>query len=310
MAWEYDAVIVGGGPAGLSAGIHLSRMGHRALILEKDLWGGQLQHAERIDDYPGFRNGITGANLASEMIEHATASGVRFEQGEASGVEMFSRSRWVACSDGRAFSCGVVILAGGAHFTRLGVPGERSFVGRGVIDCTPCDGGFFVGKPVVVQGANDWAVVDALYLDGLGADVTLLVPGDTLEARPSLQTEASRLKLRYKSSIKSIVGSDRVEAVKLADDEHVQAAGVAIRVGLQPATDWLGELVELDESRRIVANDRLETSAYYVLVAGDIRGGSRQRVATAVGDGANAAARAADLLANLASWNREGVNTK
>lgn len=299
--FEFDAVIVGGGPAGLTAGMHLAMAGHRALVLEKELWGGQLQHADRIADYPGFRDGITGANLAAGMIEQATARGVRLEQAEASGVEMFSRSRWVACADGRAFSCGVVILAGGSHFTRLGVPGEQSFVGRGVIDCTPCDGGFFVGKPVFVHGANEWAVVDALYLDGLGADVTLLVPGDTLEARPSLLAEAEQLKLRFGSSIKAIVGSDRVEAVDLGDGERLAASGVAIRVGLQPGTDWLDSLVDLDDDRRVAANARLETSASYVLVAGDIRSGSRQRVASAVGDGATAAARAAELLSQLSA---------
>src|SRR5579864_936667 len=122
--WDYDVAIVGAGPAGLTAGLHLRLAGQRAVVLEKEMFGGALQHTDRLDDYPGFPEGISGAQLAGQMIEQATRQGVVLEQAEVSGIELFSRSRWVACSDGRGWSCAVVILAGGMHATRLGLANE------------------------------------------------------------------------------------------------------------------------------------------------------------------------------------------
>ena len=309
--FDYEVVIVGGGPAGLTAGGHLSRAGHRTLLLEKELFGGALQHTDRIDDYPRFHGGITGAQLASDMIEQATASGLRLEQAEASGVESFSRSRWVACTDGRGFSCGAVILAGGSRFRALGIPGEEQFRGRGVIDCTPCDGGFFVGKSVAVVGSNDYAIRDALHLAGLGVRVTLLATGGNLDLSPlweSRLAEVPDITIQHDATLEQIVGTERVEGVVYSKGqtmprEQLAAAGIAVRVGLAPNTEWLDDVVDLDACRRIVANADLATSAAYILACGDIRSGARATVATAVADGAAAAARASELLREGArSW--------
>jgi thioredoxin reductase (NADPH) len=302
--FDYEVVIVGGGPAGLTAGLHLARGGYRTLILERDLFGGNLQHTARIHDYPGFPAGITGAQLAAQMVEQAEVSGARFEHAEVSGIEVFSRSRWVACEDGRGFSGGVVILAGGSRLKKLGIQNEERLRGRGVIDCTPCDGGFFVGQPVVVYGSNDHALEDALYLAGMGAQVTVLVPGDQLEASGGTRA-LDGLTLRYGMSIEGIVGSDRVEAVVCADratnqQTRVPARGLAIRVGSEPNTSGFADVVELDPHGRVLVNLNLETSARYVLACGDIRVGARSSVATAVGDGAAAAGRAAELITELA----------
>jgi thioredoxin reductase (NADPH) len=282
MAFDYDVVIVGSGPAGLAAGVHLCRAGHRALVLEKELYGGNLQHTTQIDDYPGFPNGITGAQLAGEMLDQATASGVKLEQGEVSGVEIFSKSRWVACSDGRAFSCGVVILACGTHYTKLGLANEEKFRGRGVVDCTPCDAGFFVDRDVVVYGSHEYALRDARYLADLGARVTLLSPEDV--------------------RLDAIVGSDRVEGVVYSvaatgTQHHLRAHGVFIRIGTEPSSDGLDEIVELDPAQHVITNAQLETSAPYVLACGDVRSGAQRTIAAAIDDGARAAARASALLA-------------
>jgi thioredoxin reductase len=215
------------------------------------------------------------------------------EQAEVSGVELFSRSRWVACSDGRGWSCGVVILAGGMHATRLGLANETRFLGRGVVDCTPCDGGFFVGRDVVIYGATDHAVRDAAYLRNLGARVTLLAPESPA---PAVEGVGVRSGVR----LTAIVGSDRVEAVRISTvdggTEELPTYGVLVRNGFTPNTDYLEDIVDLDPSGRVRVNAQLETSADWLLACGDIRTGARERVAAAVADGATAAARAVELL--------------
>jgi thioredoxin reductase (NADPH) len=272
--FDHDVVIVGSGPAGLSAGSTLSRAGHRTLVLERDVYGGALQHVDWIADYAAYPAGISGVDLATALLEQATADGLTLEQADVSGVEVFSRSRWVATSDGRGFSCGVVVLAGGARFRRLGLPEEERLRGRGIIDCTPCDAGFYIGKPVVVVGSGDFAVRDAEYLAKLGVDVTRL---DWLDA---------------------IVGQDRLEAVVHAS-QKVPAVGVAVRIGTEPNTEWLADLLELDADTRIPVTDGCDTELQWVLAAGDIRGGSALTVDAAVADGEAAATRAMALLAEV-----------
>jgi len=309
MAFEYDVVIVGSGPAGLTAGSRLSRAGHRTLVLEKELFGGNLQHAGQIADFPEYPDGVAGADLAGRMIDQATSSGITLEQADVSGIELFSRSRWVACSDGRGFSCGLVILAGGTHYTRLGLPNEEKFRGRGVVDCTPCDGGFFVDRDVVVYGSIDYAVRDALYLTDLGGRVTLLVPDAEVRASPPLKERlrtTAAVQVHRRARLAAILGTDRVEGVRYADqatgaEEQLAAHGLLVRVGMQPSTEPFADLVDLDGDGYVVANNQLESSARWVLACGDIRSGATSSVAAAVADGAQAAARAVELLATLES---------
>jgi thioredoxin reductase (NADPH) len=269
---DYDVIIVGSGPAGLTAGSSLARAGRRTLVLERDVYGGALQHIVSVRDYSAYADGISGADLASALLEQATVAGVKLDQAEVSGVEVFSRSRFVATTEGRGFSCGVVILAGGSRFISLGLPAEARLRGRGVIDCTPCDAGFYVGKPVVVVGSGDYAHRDARYFTSVGAQVRLL------------------------PSVDAIFGEERVEGVAY-QSEKVAAAGVAVRIGTEPNTDWLADLLELDADGRVPVSPRMETEAPFVLAVGDLRGGSLQTVAGAVADGEAAASRALALLA-------------
>jgi thioredoxin reductase (NADPH) len=307
LTFDHDVVIVGGGPAGLTAGLHLSRAGLRAIVLEKELFGGSLQHTDHIADYPGFPNGISGAQLAAQIIEQATTNGVTLEQADVSGVELFSRSRWVACSDGRGFSCRVVILAAGTHYTRLGLDNEERFRGRGVVDCTPCDGGFFVDREVVVYGSTDYALRDALYLAELGGRVTVLAPEAELQAGPSLRDRArahGAISVRQGVRLEAILGSDRVEGVVCATldgerREQLRADGVLVRIGTEPSTHMLVDTVDLDANGYVVVDPDLRTSARFVLACGDIRSGSHPSVSAAVGDGALAAAKAAELVASM-----------
>jgi thioredoxin reductase (NADPH) len=270
---DYDVIIVGSGPAGLTAGASLARAGRRTLVLERDVYGGALQHIDAITDYRAYPDGITGADLASALLEQATGAGVKLEQAEVNGVEVFSRSRFVATTEGRGFSCGVVILAGGARFSSLGLPAEARLRGRGVIDCTPCDAGFYVGKPVVVVGSGDYAERDARYFSSVGAQVRLL------------------------PSVDAIFGDERVEGV-VYQSEKVAAAGIAVRIGTQPNTEWLADLLELDADGRVPVNADMETESRFVLAVGDLRNGCSQTVAGAAADGEAAARRALALQAD------------
>lgn len=268
---DYDVVIVGSGPAGLSAGSALCRCGYRTLVLERDIYGGALQHVDRIEDYAAYPDGISGADLATALLDRASADGAKLEQADVTGVEVFTRSRFVATSQGHGYSCSVVILAGGSRFRRLGLPAEERLRGRGVIDCTPCDAGFYVGKPVVVVGSGEYAERDARYFTSIGVDVQRL---------PSLD---------------AIIGEERVEQVVHAGKE-VPTAGVAIRIGTQPNTEWLADLLELDPDERVPINAVYETELGCVLAAGDLRSGSPGSVAAAIADGQAAATRTVALL--------------
>jgi thioredoxin reductase (NADPH) len=270
---DYDVIIVGSGPGGLTAGSTLARAGRRTLVLERDVYGGALQHIDAIKDYSAYPDGISGADLASALLERATGAGVKLDQAEVAGVEVFSRSRFVATSQGRGFSCGVVILAGGSRFVSLGLPAETRLRGRGVIDCTPCDAGFYIGKPVVVVGTSEFAERDARYFAEVGAQVRRL------------------------PSVDAILGDERVEGVTYLA-EKVPAAGIAVRIGTQPNTEWLADVLELDADGRVPVNMLMETEARFVLAVGALRSGSSLTVAGAVADGEAAAARALALLAD------------
>ena len=274
----------------------LARAGHPTLILERELWGGNLQHVARIDDYPAYPEGVTGAQLAAELIEAATSAGAKLEQAEVSGLELFSRSRWVACSDGRGFSCKVVILAGGTRYQSLGLPNEERLRGRGVIDCTPCDGGFFVHQPVAVYGSNRYAVQDAAYLAELGANVMLLAP------ETDVPHVSGRRPSRLACELVGIVGDERVEAIVCADlatraEEQLAVRGVAIRTASVPNSVAVSDVVDCDPDGYVTTDADLATSAAFVLACGDIRGGGIRGVASAVEEAARAAAHAAKLCA-------------
>jgi thioredoxin reductase (NADPH) len=305
--FDYDVVIIGSGPAGLTAGLHLSRAGRRTLLLERGTYGGSLEDVDVIEDYPGVGGGTTGAQLGSAMAEQAVAAGLELQQGEVTALELFSSGRWVVRDDGRSHSAGVVIVAAGTRFRKLGVPGEERLRGRGVIDCTPCDAGLFRGRPVAVCGADDHALADALYLATLAGRVEVLAPTASLTAGRLLRDRAAaapRIAIRCAVRLDEVLGAERVEGLALTDvatgaSETLAVEGVVVRVGSEPNTDGFADVLDVDGEGRVVVNGALETSAPFVLAAGDVRAGSRPRVAAAVGDGAAAAMRAEELLAEL-----------
>jgi thioredoxin reductase (NADPH) len=305
--FDSDVVIIGGGPAGLAAGIYLSRAKRRTLILERDLFGGNLKNVEWIENYPGYADGVAGPLLATEMEKQAEKYGAQLKLAEVTGIELFSSSRWVACANGQGFTTAIVIVAGGTRPKRLGVPGEVALEGKGVFTCALCDGGNFLDRAVVVCGSGDSALTEALYMSKLASKVVLLARSPVLRATSILQERAlanPKIQVLTGAKVEAIVGSNQVEGIEFTNTEtgergtlHVD--GVLVRVGIEPNTNFLEGIVDLDERGQVVVNERMETVARYILAAGDIRSGSPRQVATAVGDGVTAAIRAERILEEI-----------
>jgi thioredoxin reductase (NADPH) len=299
--FDWDAIIIGGGPAGLTAGLYLCRAKRRTLLLDKDTAGGYIRNIELIENYPGFADGVAGAELASRMVTQATKYGLQVESAEVTGIELFSSTRYVACASGQGFTTNIIIVAGGSKNKKLDVPGEAEFSGKGVFECAFCDGSHYAGKVVAVCGGGDAGVTEALYMAKIASKVILI------EAMPALTATAvlcdrlyasPNVEVRCGCSVEEIKGGEKVDAIELTGDkkETLNVDGVLVHIGVKPNTGYLDGVVPLDEQGQIIVNDRMESEVPYVLAAGDIRYDSPRQVAAAVGDGTIAAITAERLL--------------
>src|SRR4030042_1193708 len=294
--FDYDAVIVGGGPAGLTAGLYVSRGNWRTLLIDKESPGGYIKNIELIENYPGFSEGIAGAQLATQMVKQAAKYGLKFEQAEVSSIEIFSSSKWVGCIDGKGFTTGAIIFAGGSVPKKLGVRGEEEFRDKGVIGCAFCDGGQFAGKTVVVCGGGDSGITEALYLSKIAAKVIVIEAMPQLNATAILQDrlkENQKMEVTPGATVKEIIGSEYVEGISVVRDGSEQTVtiktdGVLVHIGLDPNTSYLEGIVPLTESGQIEVNEWMETELPGVFASGDIRNNSPRQVSAAVGDGAAA----------------------
>ncbi|MBI4296466.1 MAG: FAD-dependent oxidoreductase [Chloroflexi bacterium] len=306
--FDYDAVIIGGGPAGLTAGIYLGRARRRTILLDKESFGGYIKNIDRIENYPGFGQGISGPQLASEMVAQATKYELKLKQAQVTGIELFSSSRYVTCADGNGFTTAVVIIAGGSRPKKLGVAGEDLLRGKGVFDCALCDGGQFESRVVVVCGGGEAALTEALYMSKLASKVIVIHRRDQLRAARVLQEKAMaepKIEFVWNSLVEAIEGKDVVEGVKIRNTASGQVTslktdGVLVQVGLEPDTGYLQGIIPLDSQGQVIVNEKMETEVPYIFAAGNIRSGSPRQVATAVGDGAIAAISAESALQELA----------
>jgi thioredoxin reductase (NADPH) len=304
---DFDVVVIGAGPAGLTAGLYLNRAGHRVSVIDKGSPGGQVWNIPWVENYPGFANGISGAQLASDMVAQAEQHGVVARKAEVAGIELYTNSRWVQFSDGRGLTASVIIIAGGCRLKKLGVPGEEELWGKGVSTCAVCDGRLFANRSVAVCGEGDYGISEALYMATLASHVVLIEEMPALTTSKIYQERAlnkANLEIRCGTRIEAIVGNDLVEAIEVLDIEKgerskLDVSGVFIHAGLQPNTDYIRDILPLDGRDRIVVNERMETEIPCILAAGDIRSCSAGQIATAVGDGAIAAISADVLLKKL-----------
>ncbi|MFC1534842.1 NAD(P)/FAD-dependent oxidoreductase [Thermodesulfobacteriota bacterium] len=306
--FDWDVVIVGGGPAGITAGLYLSRARYRVLLLEKDGFGGPIRNVELIENYPGFPEGVSGAELASGMVIQATDCGLQLELGEVVDIEIFSNCKYVTCADGKGYTAAVVIVAGGAKPKKLGVPGEDTFMDKGIIHCALCDGGQFVDRVIAVCGGGDAGISEALYMAKLASKVIILEAEPALTATPILQERAvanPKLDIRCGVKVEEIIGDEQVQAIALGEVSsgrryNLDTDGLLIYIGVEPNTSYLDGIISLDDNGQVIVNDHwMETDIPFILAAGDIRSGSPMQVVTAVGDGATAAISAQRLLRTL-----------
>ena len=302
---DWDAVVIGGGPAGLTAGLYLGRGNYRTVILEKENVGGYIMNVEMIENYPGFTDGVPGSQLAMDMKNQAKKYGVQLQRGEVTGIQSFSGKKWLTCADGTNYLARAVIIAGGSVPKKMGVPGEESFRGQGVFNCAFCDGGDFVDLVVAVCGGGDSGLTEALYMSRIASRVIIVEALPRITATAILQDrvkENPKIEVRTGERVKAILGSNRVEALELlkgdGSPETLKVDGVLVHIGLDPNTGYLEGIVPLDDRKQVIVNEWMETRVPGIYAAGDIRSSSPRQVATAVGDGAIAGMSAQRYLQN------------
>jgi thioredoxin reductase (NADPH) len=300
---RYEVIIIGGGPAGLSAGIYTARARLDSLLIEKGLIGGQIVNAEWLDNYPGFPEGISGTKLTELMHEQATKYGLETTIAEVTSLRLQKELKVVETSNG-SFKTRALIIAGGCHRQKLGVPGEEEFTGKGVSYCATCDGAFFQELPVAVVGGGNAAVTEALHLTKFATKVTVIHRRDQLRATKILQEKAfsePKIDFRWDSVVEKIEGKDlvsglRLRNVKTGRKSNLSISGVFVSIGFIPNTEYLKSVLPLAENGAIITNGMMETEVAGIFAAGDIRQGSPRQVTTACGDGATAAIQATKFL--------------
>ena len=291
----YDVIVVGGGPAGLTAAFYASREGLSTLVLERSSLGGQAALTERLDNYPGFPAGLTGADFGKRLVEQAT----RFEVEMISAAEVAAvieegHDRLVRTAEGAEYRGHAVVLAPGNAYRRLGAEGEEDLIGAGIHYCATCDGPFYKGRELAVIGGGNSAAEEGQFLTQFATKVTLLVRGDKLTASKIYHDKVMnhpKMEVWFNTRVKRFLGTRHLEGIEVETPnggETLRPAAVFVFIGLKPNTDFLKGTVALTPEGFIDAA-AFETSLHGVFAAGDARAGSTKQVASAVGEGAAAA---------------------
>ncbi|MGX4644825.1 thioredoxin-disulfide reductase [Holzapfeliella sp. JNUCC 80] len=306
MTKKYDVVVIGAGPGGLTAALYASRSNLSVLILDRGIYGGQMNNTADVENYPGFEN-VKGPELSEKMYASAIKFGAEYGYGNVSGITDHGDHKVIHTDDGDIETLSVVIATGAQH-KHLGVPGEEEYSGMGVSYCAVCDGAFFRDKDVVVVGGGDSAVEEGIYLTQLAKSVTLIHRRSELKAQQILQERAfknDKMNFIWDAQVETIDGDgQKVTSVTYKDkntgeQKKVEASGVFIYVGIYPITEPFKDLGILNENGWIQTDELMKTKVPGIFAVGDVREKALRQITTAVGDGGNAGQQVYDYIQEL-----------
>ncbi|MDD5173286.1 MAG: thioredoxin-disulfide reductase [Candidatus Omnitrophica bacterium] len=310
MSDIYDIIIIGGGPAGLTAGIYSARARMKTLLLEKMMCGGQVLTADLIENFPGFPSGTKGPELADLMLKQAEAVGLEISTCDVKKITLKKSEKdpfIIETAEGDIFKSLSIIISTGANWNALGVPGEDRLRGRGVSYCATCDGPLFRNKDIAVVGGGDTALGDAIFLTRFANKVTVIHRRDKLRAARIIQERAlmnKKIELCLKSVVTEIIGNIRVERIKVKnvatnEEKTIKADGVFVLIGLSPNSGIFKGLLDLDEKGYIRSGEDMSTSVNGIFACGDVRKKPLRQIVTAAGEGATAAVSAEQYVERL-----------
>jgi thioredoxin reductase (NADPH) len=291
----YELIIIGGGPAGLTAALYAAREGLSTLVIERSQLGGQAATTERLDNFPGFPEGITGMEFAARLTQQAERFGVELLRAtNVTDIVPRGDDRDVVTESGEVYCARAVVLATGSTYRRLGVPGEDDFIGAGVHFCATCDGPLYRGQELLVIGGGNSAVEEGVFLTQFSPKVTIVVRGETLSASKIVADRALRdpkIAVLFQTVVREFRGDGRLRSVVLRDlrtgeEREVTPGGVFVFVGLSPNSEVARGTLDVDAHGFVVTNEQLQTSVPGIFAAGDVRHGATAQVASAVGEGA------------------------
>jgi thioredoxin reductase (NADPH) len=305
-AWDYDLIIIGGGPAGLTAGIYAGRARLKTLLLEKLIHGGQMMTTDLVENYPGFPEGISGFELSDRMRKQAERFGLEIRTQEVLELKPGKPVHTVVLEDGR-LTAGAIIIATGAHYRRLGVPGEDRLVGKGVSFCATCDGAFFKDEEIAMVGGGDNALTETIFLARFAKKIHLIHRRNQLRGAKYLQErifQLGKVEVHWDSKVVEFQGQDNLEAVKLlhvktGETTVLPLTGAFIAIGMLPNSSWFKDLLPMDEGGFLLTDEVMATGIPGIFAAGDIRAKLWRQISTAVGDGSVAAIAAEHYLEEL-----------